>query len=421
MKNLNSIIGLFVLSVFISCNDEDGMHDLSVSRTLIVYMAADNDLSMDALADIEEMKQGFSETGVHLVVFVDVPDEAPYLLEIGKNKSERIKTYDELNSADVETLHKVINEIIALYPAEKYGLILWSHGTSWMPAGTTLRSFGKDSGREMNIVDLAESLPVKFDFILFDACLMGSVEVAYELKDKTDYILASSTETIYEGFPYDEIIPELSKPQVDLPQAAQRYFDYYNSLQGAYRSATVSVIDTRELSRLAGEMNKIVSENEPDVSFERTSVQRLDVYDEQYTFDLADFIEKAFPDADKSAFIAQLNRAVLHKNATPEFLSGYEINAYCGLSCYIPHPLRPDLNEYYGTLSWYIDGGINNLFNKTSAGVIKAAIQEEMRQLIERGNSNPATQDGTHVEPLTTQSGQDTVSEQTTPETLLPP
>jgi hypothetical protein len=214
----------------------------------------------------------------------------------------------------------------------------------------------------MNIVDLAESLPVKFGFILFDACLMGSVEVAYELKDKTDYILASSTETIYEGFPYDKIIPELSKSQVDLPKAAQCYFDYYNSLQGAYRSATVSVIATGELSRLAGEMNKIVSGNEPDGSFERTSVQRLDVYGEQYTFDLADFVEKAFPGVDKSAFIAQLNRTVLYKNAMPEFLSEYEITAYCGLSCYILHPSRVDLNEYYGTLSWYVAGGINSLF-----------------------------------------------------------
>jgi hypothetical protein len=50
-----------------------------------------------------------------------------------------------------------------------------------------------------------------------------------------------------------------------------------------------------------------------------------------------------------------------------------------------------------------------------------AAIQEEMRKLIERENNNPETQGGRDVEPLTTQSGQDTVSEQTTPETLLPP
>jgi hypothetical protein len=69
MKILNSIIGLFVLSVFISCGDEDEVRDISVSRTLIVYMAADNDLSADALSDIEEMKQGFSKAEVHLTVF----------------------------------------------------------------------------------------------------------------------------------------------------------------------------------------------------------------------------------------------------------------------------------------------------------------------------------------------------------------
>jgi O-antigen ligase len=50
-----------------------------------------------------------------------------------------------------------------------------------------------------------------------------------------------------------------------------------------------------------------------------------------------------------------------------------------------------------------------------------AAIQGEMWQLIERENKNPETQGGRDFEPLTTQSGQDTVSEQTTPETLLPP
>jgi hypothetical protein len=172
-------------------------------------MAADNDLDADALADIEEMKQGFSEKDANLIVFVDPLDEVPYLLKIGAGKETRIKSYPELNSADSVILKQIIQEVIGLYPAPEYGLILWSHGTSWLPAGTQLRSFGKDSGKEMNLPDLADALPVKFNFILMDACLMGSVEVAYELKDKTDFIIASSTETIADGFPYDKIIPEL--------------------------------------------------------------------------------------------------------------------------------------------------------------------------------------------------------------------
>jgi hypothetical protein len=50
-----------------------------------------------------------------------------------------------------------------------------------------------------------------------------------------------------------------------------------------------------------------------------------------------------------------------------------------------------------------------------------ASIREEMRQLTERGMSDSVTPGGTDVEPLTTKPWQDTVSEQTTPETLLPP
>jgi hypothetical protein len=190
---------------------------------------------------------------------------------------------------------------------------------------------------------------------------MGSVEVVYELKDKANFIIASSTETIYTGFPYDRIVPELLKTRIDFKAVAQHYFNYYNTMQGAYRSATIAVINTQELTRLAEETNKIISGNELDTLFDRTLVQRLDIYDEQYTFDFADFIGKAFPNADKNVFLEQLNRTVLYKNATPEFLSEYEINTYCGLSCYIPHSNRPDLNTYYKTLKWYIDAGISKL------------------------------------------------------------
>ncbi|MDR2087524.1 MAG: hypothetical protein LBP72_10195 [Dysgonamonadaceae bacterium] len=361
MKRVISII-LFSLIVF-SCEENDNLRPEPVNRTIIVYMAADNDLAADALSDMEEMKQSFSENGVSLIVFADLSDEAPYLLQIGQDKETFIKSYPELNSADANTLKEVIQEIVDMYPALEYGLILWSHGTSWMPSGSGLRSFVKDSGKEMNITDLAESLPVKFDFILFDACLMGSVEVIYELKDKANFIIASSTETIYTGFPYDEIIPELLKLQIDFHAVVQHYFDYYNSLQGAYRSATVSVVETKHLPELATQLKLLFENNAFDrETFNRAAVQRLDVYEEQYCFDLLDFVDEALPNVNKKDFIAQLERAVVYKNHTPQFLQLYDINTYCGLSSYIPHPQRNDLNNYYKGLEWYADSGINYLF-----------------------------------------------------------
>jgi hypothetical protein len=134
-------------------------------------------------------------------------------------------------------------------------------------------------------------------------------------------------------------------------------------MDGAYRSATISLIDTKELENLAKETEKIISENEIDVDFDRSEVQRLDTYTEQYTFDFTDFINNAFPDADKSTFMAQLEKTVLYKAHTSAFLDEYQILTYCGLSCYIPVFNRTDLNSYYQTLQWFDDSGYKQLFN----------------------------------------------------------
>ncbi|MDR1097421.1 MAG: hypothetical protein LBL57_04750 [Tannerella sp.] len=355
---------IFVVLIFtVSCQKDDDPGLLPVNRTVIVYMAADNDLSGDALVDLEEMQRGYTETGAKLVVFADVAGEAPYLLQMTGAGGQKIKSYPEFNSADALQMQHVLNEIIELYPAEHYGLILWSHGTSWLPAGRRLNSFVEDGGRQMNIPDLAEALPLRFDFILFDACLMGAVEVAYELKDKTDFLIASSTETIYEGFPYDRIIPELLAPEVNPVQVARRYFDYYNRLEGVYRSATVSVTDTRGMEALAAATARLIEGRPFDMTaFDRASVQRLDVYGEQYVFDFGDFIDKAFPQADAAALREQLAATMLYKACTPQFIEEYDIRTFCGLSCYIPHPQRNDLNSYYQQLGWCKAAGFSRLF-----------------------------------------------------------
>jgi hypothetical protein len=74
---------------------------------------------------------------------------------------------------------------------------------------------------------------------LMDACLMGSVEVAYELRNKADFIIASPTEVIYMGYPYDRIIPELTRKQPDLKKVASDYFNFYNEMPGIFRSASI--------------------------------------------------------------------------------------------------------------------------------------------------------------------------------------
>jgi hypothetical protein len=71
-------ISISALLLFASCNREDEPPVvIPATRTVIVYMAADNDLSADAFSDIEEIKEGFEETGTNLVVFIDPAGESP--------------------------------------------------------------------------------------------------------------------------------------------------------------------------------------------------------------------------------------------------------------------------------------------------------------------------------------------------------
>lgn len=53
----------------------------------------------------------------------------------------------------------------------------------------------------MEITDFAAAIPDHQSISLFsEACLMSGIEVAYELRNKTDYLLASSAELLVPGY-----------------------------------------------------------------------------------------------------------------------------------------------------------------------------------------------------------------------------
>ena len=158
-------------------------------------------------------------------------------------------------------------------------------------------------------------------------------------------------------------IPELMRKNPDLRKVAESYFNFYDNLSGAYRSATISLVNTSEMENLAAVTAQFLAYGAFDAeTFDRAAVQRMDVYNEQYAFDFLDFLEKAFPDADAGALRYQLDKTVMYKAHTPRFIEEYDISAFCGLSCYIPHPQRNDLNTYYRQFDWYQVSGFSQLF-----------------------------------------------------------
>lgn len=374
----NSLIHLFLLITILLTGCKKGNDDppkIGATRTLLVYMAANNSLNGDAYTNLNQMESAYNPA-VHgkLIVYARLRDAAPAIYEIQQDASSSIasrvvKTYPEHNSSDREVMYTVIQDMQAAALSSSYGLILWSHATSWHPDPTIrLKSFGDDGGETMEIQALKDALPGNLDFLLFDACSMASIEVLYELRDKAKYTVASPAEVISVGMPYDKMLTHLFAEQLEtgLKAASEAYYQHYNEQSGLYRSATISLIDNRQLDKLAQQVASFLEEHAPFwQTWIRDEVQRLDFADESPTagFDLLDFYNKNFPEADLSSLKKAVADCVLYQAHTPYF-NGKPIDAHCGLSMYIPHADNEWVHDYYKSLDWYNASQSAYIFDK---------------------------------------------------------
>lgn len=378
-QNIIRYTAFIVLSVSLtSCCKDYVVGPDKPTRTVIVYMAADNNLYNFAISNIIDMQTAMGNVNGKLIVYLDPQSSAtpptPRILEIQHSdkrivSSPVVKEYSEQNSASPEVMEQVITDIVAMYPSDSYGLVLWSHGTGWMPKGSyapllrspmfgifgdhpLVKTFAQDGNNEMEITNLAKHLPVKFDFILFDVCLMGGIEVVYELRHNADYIVASAAEVLALGFPYNEIIPYFFEEKANLVGMAQSFMNYYNSLSGEYRSATISVTKTYELDSLA-RITRTLLRNREHIAdtLHLNEIQKYDRLSKTVFFDFEDFMEQMCLDRDLSDFKEQLSKTVIYKGHTSKFLNVYDINRSCGLSCYIPLTGEP-LNDAYSKFEW---------------------------------------------------------------------
>ena len=285
-KRLLSFPTLCALSLssflFYSCGDEPvdpsdstQREKMNFKRTVLLYAVASNNLYSSCEDDMLEILKGAESCDLNscsmLVYMVGYQPEAS-LMEVVKNKYgeieyHTIKEYDRNEySTDPRRLSEVISDVNRLRKSDKYGLILWSHGTGWSdsdiqhPAlgeGESLPvvsySFGMDSngGKSdyMNIDELAKAIPSgMFDFIWFDACYMSGIETVYQLRDKCDTFVGYPTEVWSYGMPYDQTLPLILKAQPNLIAAADVFTDYY---KGIDMSWTIAVVRTSGLDRVA--------------------------------------------------------------------------------------------------------------------------------------------------------------------------
>lgn len=248
-----------------------GQPGVTLPRTLIVYMAGENSLSDYVKYDSLEIAQGLSSIGVdhRVVVFIDDAKSSRICVGMREQRLQTTKTYAEnICSTDSAGMERVLKDIVTTYPAERYALILWSHGSGWVPADNSQkisgRSFGVDNGArsstsnegiKMDITTLAHVLGhlPHFDFLLFDACFMQCIEVAYQLRHVTDWVIASPAEIPGDGAAYVNTLQAMCQVPSHVEDVVNGYVDYY--LNGAgripYTGAELSAVRTANLEALA--------------------------------------------------------------------------------------------------------------------------------------------------------------------------
>ena len=243
------IIFLLTIGIFLSAE----------SWTVLLYMAADNNLAEMGRLDINSLESVAQPANLNLIVQADFPEGAKRY-KIQQDNSEQITSpvlanLGTINSGDPNTLNSFIKWGFNRYPAQRKMLIIWSHGDSWYKDNSGKWICPDDNAQDLISVSggelvLALSGIPHLDILLFDACSMQCIEVINEIHSFADYIIGSEDLVPQYGFPYEDIIP-LFNGDFDelLAQIPELYVSSYLPGQGinpggALWSVTCSVVKT---------------------------------------------------------------------------------------------------------------------------------------------------------------------------------
>ena len=259
--------------------------------TVLVYMAADNDLERFSLNDLNEMESVGSTEDVNILVQIDRAegydtraedwvDTRRYLVSEDFTNDINSRRVDndlgEANMGDPQTLIDFATWGIQNYPAKHYGLIIWDHGGSWTGIGFD----NSADGDSLSMAEMSDAFKTitqqtgigKFDLLGFDACLMSGYEVYNAIAPYGRYAVASAELIPGDGWAYEQPLFELTvnpnmEPDVLGNFIIDSFYDYYTETTDLYDNFVLSLIDLTKVQQLGGALRAFrdVVEETPEV------------------------------------------------------------------------------------------------------------------------------------------------------------
>lgn len=301
-----------------------------------------------------------------------------------------LKEYEGASYASAEGIADILNEVKTQASALNYALIVGAHGCGWTyasdwskypdyarpsvtrpsdsalngysaagysatgissfsgiqfgpdPNAPLTRFFGSVSLAEnaMDISTLAEGIResgLKMQYILFDACYMSNIETAYELKDVTNYMIASGSEIMAAGLPYRSMWSYLNSPTPNYSGIVSTSVNFYKNSSAPF--CNLAAIDCRQVEKLAGVMKDINAEYQLSASISLDSIQHLDGFRPNLFYDLETYVDSLHPSGYLlDQFKSQLKLTIKASDHTDEAYTciyssdSFKIKNYCGIT-----------------------------------------------------------------------------------------
>lgn len=406
MKGVRSIWTLAAVvftMALVSCERTEPFEPSEDRKVFILYSCGYNNLSNNLSEDISLLCESAPSRALSSLYKVLVFSHTtasfgnyttpthPVLIDVYKDRfglvvMDTVKVYpDNMVGASAQAVERVLGDVKMLYPAKEYGMVMSSHATGWLPeryynegggsggamyaaaqsammmcpplVKSMCAQFSSSHGsvwseHEMEITDFASSIPMHLKYLVLDMCLMGGIECAYEFRDIVDYLAVSPTEVLVDGLEYENMLNRLLyNREADVRGVCEDYYSYY---AGNGRSATISLIDCRQLQKLASVCAGLFDRYRDGIAnVSQNSVQRYWRENKHWFYDLRDILEKSGVSAsDLASLDSALASCVLYNVATDKFLE-IQIRTHCGLSMFLPKmDGNARLRSFYKGLAW---------------------------------------------------------------------
>lgn len=250
--------------------------------TVLVYMAADNDLDSQAIFNLNQLEVSGSTRDVNVIVQIDRAENAEwsggrrYFVTQDDNpqqiSSQLLEELGEINTGEAQTLTDFLLWGQTAYPAQNTALILWNHGIGWSGIATD-----ETDRNILTLPELEQALETAaadpttqnaLAFVGFDACLMGQLDVYAALAPFAQVAVASEELTPAQGWPYDIWLQSLAaNPTQSAADLGRKTVEQFNATYNfTHPFSTMAAVDLTRVDRVVSELQAIIFLTEDDLS-----------------------------------------------------------------------------------------------------------------------------------------------------------